>query len=224
MLASSPCRPSRPASRRPAATALAWSWSAVRRRWPAHVAHLAAFRPRCTRLALLRRPGRIALCSAFDPSRPYSLELPGSRPRSTRHSSIVSATTVFPARAIRGRHRRTSLKPLSSPAPMRRQHMVAAELDAADVDDQIVPVVQPPLRQLNEPTSPACLGRLPARRGLAHARSLGHLPDRLAVGPRTQPGQQQSSSIRSPRPRTAVLSQPRFSGIASSLLAVVIAS
>ena len=46
----------------------------------------------------------------------------------------------------------------------RREHMVAAELDAVNVDDQIVPVVEPPLRQLLE----ALARRLPAHRRLAY--------------------------------------------------------
>ena len=72
----------------------------------------------------------------------------------------------------------------------RREDVVAAELDAVDVDDQIVPVVQFPLRQLLEALARR-LSRLTAHRGLADARCLGHLPDRLAVGPRAQAGQQQ---------------------------------
>ena len=48
----------------------------------------------------------------------------------------------------------------------RREDVVAAELDAVHVDDQIVPVVQPPLRQLPE-TLPRRLGRPAADRGLA---------------------------------------------------------
>ena len=46
-----------------------------------------------------------------------------------------------------------------------REDVAAAELDAVDVDDLIVPVVQPPLRQLLEALARR-LGRLPAHQDL----------------------------------------------------------
>ena len=53
---------------------------------------------------------------------------------------------------------------------------MAAELDAVKVDDQIVPVVEPSLRQFLEALARR-LSRLTAHRGLADARRLGHLPE-----------------------------------------------
>ena len=128
-----------------------------------------------------------ALRSALEPSITNSRARAGSTPRSTSSSSRASATTEFslaPSRVPRIR-----FVPIRAHA-QRHQHMVARELDAVEVHDQVVPVVQPPLGQLLQPFA-RCLGSPSAYRRPAHPRGLRHLPDRLAVCPRADAAYQQ---------------------------------